>query len=73
MVELVIGQRAQPVAGNVEAGAAQGIGLFLGRDTLDPGAEATGDRAGQGDLEAAAAVFGEERAVGADVRRFGAE
>jgi hypothetical protein len=40
MVELVIRQRGQPVAGNEEAGAAQGIGLFLGRDTLDPRAEA---------------------------------
>ena len=72
VVELVVGQRRQAVAGGVEAGALQRLGLLAGGDAGQAGGEGAGDRAQELHAEAAA-VLGDERGVAGDRGGVGAE
>ena len=60
VVIFVLVERRQAVAGGVEAGALERLGLLAGGDAGQPGGEGTGDRVGDADAEAAA-VLGDER------------
>ena len=71
VIELVIGQSGQAGAVSIEVGALQGIGLFLGRHARKAGAQPSRQGPRQLDLEAAAAVLGEKRAVIGDGGGFG--
>ena len=73
MVVLVIRQRRQSVAGHEEAGATQGVGLFLRLYPFDSGTESACNGTGQVDVKLTPAVFGEQRTVFADGGGFRAE
>ena len=72
VVELVVGQRRQPVARGVEAGAPERLGLLAGGDAGEARGEGAGDRMKEAHAEAAA-VLGDERRIDGDRGGVGAE